>query len=80
MGKRIITFGKIEIEKHKFYHYKNSTFLKDVDIDNLLISNKISSSKKNYKNFIGYIDSDYESKLFSIILSKTRAYLKSYGN
>ena len=28
-------------------------FLEDVDIDNILISDKVSSGKKNYKYFIG---------------------------
>ena len=37
MDEEIITFVNIENEKHKFNRYKNPTFLKDVDIDNLLI-------------------------------------------
>ena len=41
-------FGKIEIQKHKLYHYKNPISLKDVHIENVLISNKISSGKKKY--------------------------------
>ena len=49
MSKEIITFGDIEIEKRKLHCYKNPIFLKDVDIDNMLISDKVSSSEKNYK-------------------------------
>ena len=49
MGKEILTFGNIEIEKNKFYHHKTPIFLKDVDIDKVLVSNKISFSEKNYK-------------------------------
>ena len=37
-------------------------FLKDTDIINILISNKISSSMKNYKYFIGYIDDNLKIK------------------
>ena len=47
MGKQILTFGDIEIEKHKFYHYKSPTFLLDVDIENILVSNNVSSVVKN---------------------------------
>ena len=47
MGKEILTFGDTEIEKHKFYHYKSPTFLLDVDIENILVSNNISSVVKN---------------------------------
>ena len=43
-----------------------------------IISNKISSGKKNYKYFIGYIDDDYKIKPFSIVLSKMSAYKKRY--
>ena len=46
MGEEIITVGAIEIEKHKFQRYKNPIILEDVDIDNVLASNKISSGKK----------------------------------
>ena len=49
MGKEIITFAVIDIEKHKFHRYENSIFLNDVGIDNILIFNRISSGEKNYK-------------------------------
>ena len=32
MGKEIITFGDIEVEKHKFYHCKNLILLEDIKI------------------------------------------------
>ena len=38
MGKKILTFGDIEIEKNKFYCHKTPIFLKDVDIENVLVS------------------------------------------
>ena len=41
MGKEILTFGDIEIEKNKFYRNKTSIFWGD--IDKVLVSNKISS-------------------------------------
>ena len=43
MGEEILTFGNIEIEKNKFYHHKSPTFLEDVNIEKVLVSNKISS-------------------------------------
>ena len=46
MNKEIITFGDIQIEKPKFYLYKNSIFLKDTDINKMLISGKFSSGEK----------------------------------
>ena len=35
MGKEIVTFGDIEVEKHKFHWYKSPVFVIDVDIDNV---------------------------------------------
>ena len=32
MGKGVITFGGIEIKKHKFHHRKSIILLDDVDI------------------------------------------------
>ena len=75
MGKEILTFGDIEIEKDKFYHHKCPIFLKDVNIDKVLVSNKISSGKKNYKYVIGYLYNDHKVRLLHIILPKSSAYV-----
>ena len=45
MGKEILTFGDIEVEKNKFYNIK-VLFFKDVDIEKVLVSKKISSGEK----------------------------------
>ena len=51
MGKAILMFGDIEIEKNKFYHHKTPFFWggADVDIEKVLVSNKITFGEKNYK-------------------------------
>ena len=49
MGKEILTFGDIEIEKNKFYRNKTPVFLKDTDTEKILVSSKISFGEKNYK-------------------------------
>ena len=52
--KEILAFGYIEIEK-------KSVFLRDTDIENVLLSNNISfGEKKNYKYFIGYLHDDHK--------------------
>ena len=78
MGKEILTFGDIEIEKNKFYRHKTPILLRDVDIEKVLVSNKISCGEKNYKYFIGYLYSDHKVKPLNMMLSKTNAYVKSY--
>ena len=42
MVKEILTSGDIEIKKNKFYRNKTPIFLKDVDIEEVLVSNKTS--------------------------------------
>ena len=49
MNKEILTFSNIEIEKNKFYRHKTPIFLRDVDIEKVLVSNKISFGEKNYE-------------------------------
>lgn len=70
IGKEIIMLSGNETEKRKFHYYKNRFFKKDLDIDNILISNDIASGGKKYKDFIGYMDDDYKIKPFKM-LSKT---------
>ena len=64
---------EIELEKHKFCRYKSAISLKDVDMENVLVANKISSGKKNLKYFIGYLHDDYKITPLHIMLPKTRA-------
>ena len=49
MGKDIFTFGDIKIKRKKVYCYKKPIFLENVDIENVLVSNKIFSREKDYK-------------------------------
>ena len=53
MRKEILTFGNIEIEKDTFYRHKSLIFLKDADIEKVLVLSKISSGEKNYTYLIG---------------------------
>ena len=79
MGKEILTFGNMEMEKNIFfYHNKTPIFLKDVDIEKVLVSKKIYFDEKNYKYFIGYLYNDHKVKPLHIMLPKTSTYIKSY--
>ena len=49
MGKEISTLEDTEIEKNKFYHHETSTFLKNVHIGKVLVSNSILCDAKIYK-------------------------------
>ena len=70
MGKKILTFGNIEIEK-------NITSEDSYFYGKVLVSKKISfDEKKNYKYVIGYLYNDNKVKPLPIILPKASSYCK----
>ena len=71
MSKEIIAFGYIEIEKRKFH----LILLEEVHIDNIMISNMVSSGEKNCKYFVGYKNDDYDIKPLHIMLSKATTHV-----
>ena len=66
------------MKKNKFYRHKIPVPLRDVDIEKVLVSNKIPFGEKNYKYFIGYLYNDDKVKPLNKIIPKTSAYVKSY--
>ena len=52
MGKEVLTFSDIDIEKDKFYCHRSPTFLKNIDIDEVLVSEKISSVEKTISTLL----------------------------
>ena len=66
------------MKKNKLYRNKTPNFLKDLEIEKLLVSNKISFGEKNYKYFLGYLYDNYKVKPLHIMLPKTSAYVKNY--
>ena len=58
--------------KKKLYRHKSPNFLKDVDIEKIVVLEKI------YKHFIGCLHNDYNITPLHTMLPKTSAYVKSY--
>ena len=56
MEKTIIKFGDIEIQKQKFHQHKGLISIKNIDIDKILVSNKVPFGKKRFRYFIGQKD------------------------
>ena len=46
-----MAFSDTKIEKHNFHYQKNSILIDDVDIDKILISNKICFDRKRFSIF-----------------------------
>ena len=68
----------LKLKNKIFYQHKNSYFLGDVDIEKVLVSNKISLGEKNYKYFVCYFYNGNKVKPLKVMLPKTSAYVKSY--
>ena len=67
------------LKKNKtFCRYKNPIFLRDANIEKVLLFNKIPFGEKNYKYFIAYLYNDHKVKPSHIMIPKTSAYVKSY--
>ena len=54
MSKDVLPVGNIEIEKNTFHHNKTPILLKHVNIEQVLVSSKISFGEKDYKYLIGH--------------------------
>ena len=52
-GKTIIKFGDIEIKKQKLDQHERPISIKTIDINKIVVSNKVSFGKKGFKYFIG---------------------------
>ena len=51
---KIIKFGNIEMQKQKFHQHKRPISIKYIDINWIVVSNKVSFGKKDFKYVIGY--------------------------
>ena len=66
------------INLKKKRNYRHKTLLGDVNIERVLVSNKISFGEKNYKYIVGYLYDDHKVKRLLIMLPKATAYVKRY--
>ena len=75
MGTEVLT---LKLKKVNFMVIRLLFFGQDVDIDKVLVSNKISLGEKSYKYFIGYLCNNDKVRPLHITLPKIGAYVKSY--
>ena len=47
-------FDDTEIEEDKFHQYKNPISINDIDTNKIVVSNKFSFGKQDFKYYIGY--------------------------
>ena len=74
------TFGYTEKKKKQQQNFTavKVLFLENLDIENVLVSKNISSGKKNYKHFIGYLYDDFKIRPLHIMVPKASACVYIY--
>ena len=56
MDKKITKSDDTEIEEYGFHQYKRLISINHIDIDKIVVSNKLSFGKQHFEYFIGYKD------------------------
>ena len=64
--------------KKKIYRHKTPILLVNVDIEQVLVSSKISFGEKYYNYLIGYLYNNHKVKPLHMMLPKSSACVKSY--
>ena len=56
MDKKIITFDGTEIGEYEFHQHKIPISINNIDINKIVVSNKLPFGEQDFKYFIGYED------------------------
>ena len=77
MEKTVIKFGDINIEKQKSHQHKKYISIDNTEINKIVVSNKVSFSKKSFKYFIGYKNAK-KIRPLCMFLPKMSAYRRDF--
>ena len=77
MDQKIIKFDDTEIEKYKFHQYKSPVSIDNIDVNKIVVSNKISFGKNGFKHFIGYNNAEKYRPLW-IFFPKMSTYRREF--
>ena len=76
MEKTVIRFGDTEIEKQKFHQHKRPISIENIDVNKIVVSNKVSFDKQGFKYLIGCRDD--KIRILSILIPKMSAYRRDF--
>ena len=79
MSPQKIKFGDKEVDKKKFYLFKEAIFLDSIDLSKIVLSNKWKINDTIYTNFCGYLNNDVIHPL-CVILPQMSGYIKYFDN
>ena len=79
MGLKKIKFGDKEVNKKEFYSSKQTISLDSVDLNKIVVSNKLKINETTWKYLCGYLNNDIVQPL-CIILPQMKGYIKYFDN
>ena len=79
MSGKTLKFDDTEVNKNKFHASKQATDLNLVDINKIVMSDKLKHGDKGFKYFIYYKEDDF-FRLLCIILLQMSGYIKYFEN
>ena len=77
---KMLVFNDIEMIKNYFYDAKKEISLNLVDINSIVVSNKVKNNNDTGKYFIGYLHDIDEISPLCIILPQMSGYIKYFEN
>ena len=77
---KTLEFNDIEVNKKDFHDAKKAIPLNLVNVNNIIISNKVKNSNDTYKYFIGYMHDIFLIKPLCIILPQMSGCIKYFEN
>ena len=78
-GFKKIKFGDKEVNKKEFYSLKQAISLDSVDLNKIVVSNKLKINETTWKYLCGYLNNDIVQPL-CIILPQMNGYIKYFDN
>ena len=78
-----LIFGDIEVSKKEFYECKKAVNLSEVDVNKIVVSNKIKGNNETSKVFIGHMNDNLQDDIvtpLSIILPQMSGWIKYFEN
>ena len=77
---KTLVFNDVEMTKKDFYDAKKAIPLNLVDINNIVVSNKVKNNNGTSKYFIGYLNDIDDVSPLCIILPQLDGYIKYFEN
>ena len=76
-----LNFGDIEVSKKEFYESKKGVELSSIDVNKIVVSNRVKGNNDPSKVFIGFLgDTDSIVRPLCLVLSQMSGWIKYFKN